>query len=46
MKIVDSKEFDVAKRTVAATKLQDDDRIESRYRGTDIHQVQSGWYYK
>lgn len=27
MKIVDSKEFDVAKRTVAATKLQDDDRI-------------------
>ena len=27
MKIVDAKEFDVAKRTVAATKLQDDDRI-------------------
>jgi len=29
MKIVDTAEFDVAKRTVASTKLQDDDRIVS-----------------
>lgn len=29
MKIVDTAEFDVAKRTVASTKLQDDDKIVS-----------------
>ncbi|MBQ8729635.1 MAG: DNA topoisomerase, partial [Lachnospiraceae bacterium] len=39
MKIVDTEEFDVIKKTVAATKLNDDDKVFGIYRVTNMENI-------